>query len=129
MHKFITIFILSIIITTAIRIYSEKYNLTKPEIVEEDSKLPFDQKVKITAKQGIIGCLERSQFETMVRYSKIKYAEAMRELMDHGLCFYLANGSELLMQKDSCHDEDSAEEIFPFLFGDKKLYFSCFAVR
>jgi hypothetical protein len=123
MWKFIILFILSLIITKVLNVLfgSEKHAENVKEIA-----------YKVTAKEGIIGCLSKEKFAEAADYYKKKEFAAIKKMLDDEACFLFKNGEELMAASDTCLAKDGDDELFPFKTSRLILlqpYLPCFAVR
>jgi hypothetical protein len=87
---------------------------------------------KVTAKEGIIGCLSKEKFAEATDYYKKKKFGLIKKMLDEEACFLFKNGEELTAASDTCLAKDGDDELFPFKTSRLILlqpYLPCFAVR
>lgn len=123
MWKFIILFILSLLITQVLNVLfgSEK----RAENVKEVT-------YKVTAKEGVIGCLSKEKFAEAANHYKNKEFAAIKKMLDDEACFLFKNGEELTAASDTCLAKNADDELFPFKTSRLILlqpYLPCFAVR
>lgn len=123
MLKFIIVFILSMIITEGLNVITglEKHKKKVEEVV-----------YKVTAKEGIIGCLSKEKFAEATDYYKKKKFGLIKKMLDEEACFLFKNGEKLTAASDTCLEKDGDDELFPFKTSRLILlqpYLPCFAVR
>jgi len=123
MWKFIIVFIISIIITKGLNVITglEKHKKNVEEIT-----------YKVTAKEGIIGCLSKEKFAEAADHYKKKEFAVIKKMLDDEACFLFKNGEELEAASDTCLAKDGDDELFPFKTSRLMLlqpYIPCFAVR
>jgi len=97
----------------------------------KNNPLPFDESNQIKTSGGTIACLTQDDFKEIAKASANKNHDAMKKMMDLGLCNYFAQGTEILLQKNVCSAASKNDEIFVGMMKDskQKFYMTCSVIR
>jgi hypothetical protein len=123
MFKFIILFILSFAITKLLYATFGHKNAG-----EETSKKEVIY--KITAENGVVGCLSKEKFREAADYYSQGNLEPVKKMMAEEICFIFKKGEEVKALEGTC-DNDQSDNLFPFKserFLLVQPYLPCFAV-
>ena len=95
-------------------------------------RLQQEATFKVTAGQGILGCLSLEKFKEAQNYYRRNDLVAIKKMMDEKVCRFFANGYEFKAPSATCSSRDSGNDIKSFITTDivaMQFFLPCFAVR
>jgi len=98
---------------------------------DKDDSLLSESSYQIKASPGTIACVTQHDFEEIAKASANKNFDAMKKMMDLGLCVYFAQGTEIILQKNVCSAASKDSEIFIGMMKNskRKFYMTCSVIR